>query len=980
MRISRGALLSLYILLILLLVNRGFGQDDIRHATGCRPPTATERIWMQQHLVHTASVRLNALGLSRVNAHRLALGAAALPAEIAVPLGSESSSDTRVDVITASLPSSVDNSKLKAFPPIRNQGTLGSCVAFATSYYAMTYMTAFARGWDASGTDETKHFSPKWTYNLLNGGVDNGVWIADSYALMLQGGCATWAAFPYDSNYRQWCTDPTVWRNAINTRLSATGYVDAVDTDAGLQNVKALLANGYVLNFATNINSWQFTTIKGEPGSHDNDDYLGQHVCAWLNAGDSGHAMTVVGYNDTLWVDINGNGVVDTGERGAFLIANSWGTNWKDGNNGFIWLAYDALKAASAISGGPSTGRQAAWWDNTAYWITARASYTPTIVAQFTLNTTQRNMLEADLGISDTAHTSPTVAWSPSILFYNGTYDASYAFNGTTTACDGGFVFDLSDLAGNLTTRQRYYLQLTTVSGGTVTVKAYKIIDVAHGNIELAATNLPKVVNNATMSWYVEYAAPQAKPDLQVSAIPGAGYIGDNIYNQLNQQTMNRHVVISDTALYYLRVQNDGSMADSFTFTGLPSGGGWTVEYYDALTDGNDITQNIASGSWSTPLLNPGDTYDIRLEVTPTFTVTRGVPRAITVTAKSTMDATVTDTICATTVRDNALPVATDGTLIVQANGAASGRLTATDADNDAMTFNVVTPAQLGTVTITNTATGAYSYQPNTGATGTDTFTFKANDGLNDSNIATVTITITASIKGDVYMRPNGDGTVGISDWVQMGRFVAGLDTPTADEFQRADCAPQATQGDGKLTIADWVQSGRYALGLDPLLIMSKVATTHSAALFTQARSSAKCTVRIERATIPRGQLGTVTISLPAPGNANALGFTVHFNSACLTFIKANPVTSTGGIRLITNVWQAGKGQVGIAIALPPGTTVKPGAQPLLELTFRAANARGFGSTPVTFSDQVIARETADERADLVPTTYIGGMVTITRR
>ena len=43
-----------------------------------------------------------------------------------------------------------------------------------------------------------------------------------------------------------------------------------------------------------------------------------------------GHAMVVVGYDDTKY-------------GGAFEIMNSWGTNW--GNNGFIWVKYDDFKA-----------------------------------------------------------------------------------------------------------------------------------------------------------------------------------------------------------------------------------------------------------------------------------------------------------------------------------------------------------------------------------------------------------------------------------------------------------------------------------------------------------------------------------------------------------------------------------------------------------------------------------------------------------
>ena len=69
--------------------------------------------------------------------------------------------------------------------------------------------------------------------------------------------------------------------------------------------------------------------------------------------------------------------------------------------------------------------------------------------------------------------------------------------------------------------------------------------------------------------------------------------------------------------------------------------------------------------------------------------------------------------------------------------------------------------------------------------------------------------------EGDVAPLPNGDGAVTLIDWVQVGRFVAGLDTITnTGEFQRADCAPRATYGDGQLTVADWVQAGRYAAGL----------------------------------------------------------------------------------------------------------------------------------------------------------------------
>ncbi|HIG31391.1 MAG TPA: hypothetical protein EYQ50_27720 [Verrucomicrobiales bacterium] len=54
-----------------------------------------------------------------------------------------------------------------------------------------------------------------------------------------------------------------------------------------------------------------------------------------------------------------------------------------------------------------------------------------------------------------------------------------------------------------------------------------------------------------------------------------------------------------------------------------------------------------------------------------------------------------------------------------------------------------------------------------------------------------------------------------------MGRLVAGLDTPqSTDELRRADTAPRLNRdvpvlGDGTVTISDWVQAGRYVAGLD---------------------------------------------------------------------------------------------------------------------------------------------------------------------
>lgn len=90
----------------------------------------------------------------------------------------------------------------------------------------------------------------------------------------------------------------------------------------------------------------------------------------------------------------------------------------------------------------------------------------------------------------------------------------------------------------------------------------------------------------------------------------------------------------------------------------------------------------------------------------------------------------------------NNAPLAKNSSLMAIENTSAIGALSATDPDGNSLTYNIISNGAQGTVTITNIATGAYTYVPKVNAIGNDTFTFKANDGKVNSNLATVTVTI----------------------------------------------------------------------------------------------------------------------------------------------------------------------------------------------------------------------------------------------
>jgi hypothetical protein len=87
----------------------------------------------------------------------------------------------------------------------------------------------------------------------------------------------------------------------------------------------------------------------------------------------------------------------------------------------------------------------------------------------------------------------------------------------------------------------------------------------------------------------------------------------------------------------------------------------------------------------------------------------------------------------------NPPPVANNQAITLNKNTQQAITLTATDPNNDPLTYTVLTQPAHGT--LTGTAPNL-NYNPDTDYVGADSFTFKANDGTADSNTATVSITV----------------------------------------------------------------------------------------------------------------------------------------------------------------------------------------------------------------------------------------------
>ena len=577
------SIIGLVGLLVLAVPAAQDTEADLPRATGLIPLDAEEIAWIVSNWPRITRVGLNRLGYERVNEVRARKGRPGLDPAVVEPVGGEVRSFLDVpgaavlsasanDLLAADMPISVDNSQLRYFPPIRSQGMVGSCVSFASAYYQLSYMTAFQRNLDIRDpSDNTNKYSPKWSYNMVNGGTDDGSGFGANYSLLEKHGAATWAEFPYNSDYKAWCLDPAAWRNALNVRPKVTQYVYDVDTDLGLALVKELLTDGYVVVFGTYISSWVFTTVQDDPSTSDDDAAAGKAVAYWLNGNEGGHAMTIVGYNDAVWTDINSNGVVDTGEKGALRIANSWGTSWREA--GFTWLAYDALRHTSDVPGGPSSGRVAAFQSDMVFVLTARDGYSPLLIGEFTIEHVKRNQLRLSLGTSGTTATTPSTTWTPTALTNDG---GAYAFDGTTTSVPATFVLDFSDILVAGAGPQRYYLGLydNTLSD-PVTLSAFKIVDLTTDpDTEVVSAMVPQTIDSQQGYAYVDYAYPgpayNDPPQLSSAQVsPMTGRAGDTY-------TFNvRYVDADGDAPAVKNVVIDDVAHEMSLLSGQPPANGW---------------------------------------------------------------------------------------------------------------------------------------------------------------------------------------------------------------------------------------------------------------------------------------------------------------------------------------------------------------------------------------------------------------------
>ena len=217
-------------------------------------------------------------------------------------------------------------------------------------------------------------------------------------------------------------------------------------------------------------------------------------------------------------------------------------------------------------------------------------------------------------------------------------------------------------------------------------------------------------------------------------------------------------------------------------------------------------------------------------------------------------------------------PVASDATLTTPANTPVDGTLVATDVDADTLTYTIVDSGSHGTAVISDAGTGAFTYTPATDNAGVDTFTFTASDGDLDSNVATVTVTITGLVgqwemDGDsTDAAPPANNAIGVgSPTYDTGRIGQALMLDGSTQYATV---PGSADLDitGPITMAAWVKPDQVATqgllekatngGVDGFEI-ALAPTGHPFVRFNQATSGDAYRVEIRgRVPVRRKRLG----------------------------------------------------------------------------------------------------------------------------
>ena len=308
---------------------------------------------------------------------------------------------------SSELPYSLDNAKLPYYRPIYQQVS-SECSQVSGIAYNFTYEINRLR--DLPACLEENQYPPHFPFNFMSGGHGwHGVSYFHSFEILRALGCPSveiYGGMAAGGDTR-WMTGYNDYYESMKNRIRAV-YQIKVGSPEGLMTLKHWLHNhldgsatGGVASFYSN-SPWNTKILAaGTPEA-------GRHVIvSW--GGMPTHAMTIVGYNDSIRYDYNGDGMfsndIDINEDGltdmrdweigGLLFADGWGSGINFADSGKCFMMYKTL-AEKTWEGGI--------WNHAVHVLDVKDLEKPLLTAKITLEHTRRGMLRVQCGVSSTAY------------------------------------------------------------------------------------------------------------------------------------------------------------------------------------------------------------------------------------------------------------------------------------------------------------------------------------------------------------------------------------------------------------------------------------------------------------------------------------------------------------------------------------------------------------------------------------------------
>lgn len=296
------------------------------------------------------------------------------------------------------LPTDLDNSQLPFFRPPFNQGPFWNCGQAASIGYNFTYEINAAKG--ADGSLPENQYSPNFTFNFLNGGYGWGVNYMNSFEVLKACGNPNLADYGelYNEDLIGWKSGYELYENAMKNRVTGVYKID-VSNPEGVNMLKHWLldhGNGSQYGGVSNI---YVTTYFAGILPDDSPD-AGLPVYYTCGEEPAGHALTIVGFNDSIRFDINydgqytnhiditGDGIVDMKdwEWGGFRTQNSH-LNY----DGKAYMMYRTLALEYGDGG---------IWNQQTHLVTVDADFEPISNIRLKLNYNSRDKIKIIAGVS----------------------------------------------------------------------------------------------------------------------------------------------------------------------------------------------------------------------------------------------------------------------------------------------------------------------------------------------------------------------------------------------------------------------------------------------------------------------------------------------------------------------------------------------------------------------------------------------------